>query len=275
MTWSFAERSGELTISDFDKANTGGLRFGGEMTAPGAGSSVYKNQFSGSISGSGMTGSATGSFVNNGNRRCGRSDGQLGGDGRQLSSLGRVRWRRNSQGWSLNWLEQIYTPNSGPRYRHVDQKSKGHRLFEGSAPRAIPPSQSPESSLVSEQGLRPGLADNIDDQDAGQITDQTTSWRNSARDLRTRHIDKSAPKFETAGRQWLCPDTVGTTACRDRCRIVHDVGRLSLCKTCHGILHRSDGGIGATDKFSCVIHSAIRSRARAIRYLTSPSTTAI
>jgi trimeric autotransporter adhesin len=67
MNWSFAQRSGDLTISKFDTAAIpGGLTFQGPMTAPG----VVSNQFGGSLSGSvnnlPLSGSAVGSFVNNG-----------------------------------------------------------------------------------------------------------------------------------------------------------------------------------------------------------------
>jgi hypothetical protein len=65
MNWSFAHRKGDLTISNFDSRHVnGGLTFGsgpyGMTQIPNL------NQFAGSLSGSGLSGSATGSFVNNG-----------------------------------------------------------------------------------------------------------------------------------------------------------------------------------------------------------------
>jgi trimeric autotransporter adhesin len=75
MAWDFNSRSGDLTISKFDRSITpGGLTFSGEMSAPGE-FATGKNQFGGPLSLAntnlpnnlsslnGMTGSATGSFV--------------------------------------------------------------------------------------------------------------------------------------------------------------------------------------------------------------------
>jgi hypothetical protein len=60
MGWNFGTRSGELQISNFDNQNfEGGLTFGGDLTQVPSGA----NQFTGSLSGSSLTGSATGSFV--------------------------------------------------------------------------------------------------------------------------------------------------------------------------------------------------------------------
>ena len=69
MTWDFAARAGDLTISKFDTSVIpGGLTFTGRMTTPGE--LAGKNQFSGSLSGvnlpdnlSDLSGSANGSFV--------------------------------------------------------------------------------------------------------------------------------------------------------------------------------------------------------------------
>jgi hypothetical protein len=83
MTWSFAQRIGDLTISRFDTANFGadGLSFTGAMCAPGvtcgtgnfSGVNVAAgNHFGGPLSGQlpgelgSLSGSAAGSFVNNG-----------------------------------------------------------------------------------------------------------------------------------------------------------------------------------------------------------------
>ena len=74
MTWNFATRSGEFSISRFDtKVSPDGLAFGGPMCAPGVagcGTSAG-NHFGGPLSGklpngAELTGSAAGSFVNNG-----------------------------------------------------------------------------------------------------------------------------------------------------------------------------------------------------------------
>ena len=75
MNWDFNSRTGDLTISKFDKSITpGGLTFTGAMSAPGE-LATGKNQFGGPLSLAnedlpenlsdlnGMTGSATGSFV--------------------------------------------------------------------------------------------------------------------------------------------------------------------------------------------------------------------
>jgi hypothetical protein len=88
MTWSFAQRSGDLAISNFDKPNTGGLSFAGTMTAPGEGTQYTSNQFSGNLSGSGMTGSATGSFVNKGNVAAGGVMGNWGVSGDNYRASG-------------------------------------------------------------------------------------------------------------------------------------------------------------------------------------------
>jgi hypothetical protein len=81
MHWSFADRLGELTISKFDRTNFNdglGLTFSGPMCAPGAlcGSQQHVtaagNHFGGPLSGQlpgglgSLSGSAAGSFVNNG-----------------------------------------------------------------------------------------------------------------------------------------------------------------------------------------------------------------
>ena len=75
MNWDFNARSGDLTISHFDRNITpGGLTFTGEMSAPGE-VATGKNKFSGPLTLdntdlpqnlselNGMTGSATGSFI--------------------------------------------------------------------------------------------------------------------------------------------------------------------------------------------------------------------
>lgn len=75
MTWDFADRTGLMTISQFDRGNFGseGLTFEGSMCAPGnsCGSVPYGNHFGGNISGSlpndtSVRGSASGAFVNDG-----------------------------------------------------------------------------------------------------------------------------------------------------------------------------------------------------------------
>jgi hypothetical protein len=77
MGWEFAKRSGEFSITKFDRANfprTGGLSFRGEMKAPGVLdngiSTDNSNSFSGPIAGNlpgnlgSLSGAARGSFVN-------------------------------------------------------------------------------------------------------------------------------------------------------------------------------------------------------------------
>jgi hypothetical protein len=60
MEWDFHARSGELEIRNFDHQPT----FGGGLTqVPNANEMGYKNQFGGSLSGEGLRGSVTGSFV--------------------------------------------------------------------------------------------------------------------------------------------------------------------------------------------------------------------
>jgi hypothetical protein len=69
MNWDFGTRSGDLTISNFDKGHIdGGLTVSGQMTTPGE--LEGKNKFSGELSGqnlpdnlSDLSGSARGSFV--------------------------------------------------------------------------------------------------------------------------------------------------------------------------------------------------------------------
>lgn len=56
MTWDFGARTGSMTISEFD-----GMAFSGTMNAPPASSAL--NGFDGGLTGSGLTGSANGSFV--------------------------------------------------------------------------------------------------------------------------------------------------------------------------------------------------------------------
>jgi hypothetical protein len=88
MAWDFNSRSGDLTISKFDRSITpGGLTFSGEMSAPGE-LATGKNQFGGPLSLAntnlpnnlsslnGMTGSATGSFV--------RGPSNFNGNGRPI-----------------------------------------------------------------------------------------------------------------------------------------------------------------------------------------------
>ncbi len=78
MTWDFATRDGDLTISKFDTDHIdGGLTFTGHMTTPGE--LEGKNQFNGSLSGvdlpenlSDLSGSANGSFVRGPNNFDGR-----------------------------------------------------------------------------------------------------------------------------------------------------------------------------------------------------------
>jgi trimeric autotransporter adhesin len=74
MNWDFGQRSGDLTISEFDKDTGGrvflpeGLTVSGTMNTPGQldTASLKKNQFGGILTGSGLVGAATGSFVKNG-----------------------------------------------------------------------------------------------------------------------------------------------------------------------------------------------------------------
>ena len=70
MSWNFANRTGDLSITKFDMANTSGLAFSGAMSAPGV--LAAGNHFGGALTGaapngSSLSGSAVGSFVNNGN----------------------------------------------------------------------------------------------------------------------------------------------------------------------------------------------------------------
>jgi hypothetical protein len=58
MTWSFAEREGQATISDFD-----GFNVGGAMSATSLSGSSEPNQFGGPLSGDGLSGALDGSFV--------------------------------------------------------------------------------------------------------------------------------------------------------------------------------------------------------------------
>ena len=57
MNWNFTNRNGDLTISQFDGDHSFGSGPGGMSQIPNL------NQFSGSISGSGLSGNATGSFM--------------------------------------------------------------------------------------------------------------------------------------------------------------------------------------------------------------------
>jgi hypothetical protein len=78
MNWSFAERSGDLTISKFDTSVTPeGLTFTGQMSSPGVADGNFTtpegNHFGGQLTGQlpndlgSLSGNAAGSFVNNGN----------------------------------------------------------------------------------------------------------------------------------------------------------------------------------------------------------------
>ena len=62
MGWDFAKRSGELEISNFDNRSFG-TGAGGLTQVPGPNQSSFINQFSGTFTGEGLTGGATGSFV--------------------------------------------------------------------------------------------------------------------------------------------------------------------------------------------------------------------
>ncbi len=71
MDWNFGQRSGDLTISEFDKSPAflpDGLSVSGKMITPGQidTTSLNKHQFGGVLTGSGLVGAATGSFVKNG-----------------------------------------------------------------------------------------------------------------------------------------------------------------------------------------------------------------
>jgi hypothetical protein len=73
MAWNFAQRSGDLQISKFDTANfNNGLTFSGPMSAPGV---ANGNHFAGPLYGQlpsnlgSLSGSAVGSFVNNGDMK--------------------------------------------------------------------------------------------------------------------------------------------------------------------------------------------------------------
>jgi hypothetical protein len=67
MSWDFGERSGRFDITNFDKPNTAGLNFGGDLSMPGVPTGGL-NKFSGALSGTNenlsyLRGSVTGSFV--------------------------------------------------------------------------------------------------------------------------------------------------------------------------------------------------------------------
>jgi hypothetical protein len=76
MNWDFSKRSGDFAINKFDVShfeNTGGLSFSGAMSAPvNLGGAAINDHFTGSLSGNLpnnlglLSGSAAGSFVNNG-----------------------------------------------------------------------------------------------------------------------------------------------------------------------------------------------------------------
>ncbi len=156
------------------------------------------------------------------------------------------------------------------------KKAKGTVFSRDRRPELFRPASRPKVRWLVKQGLQPGLADNIDDPgcrpnhrpDYGLGETQPAIFEPDT-------LIRAHPNLKQQGGNGYAQIWPEPLLSRDRCRIVHDVGRLSLCKTCPGILQRSGGGIGATDKFSSVSHSAIRSRARAIHYLTLPSTTAI
>jgi hypothetical protein len=91
MTWEFGPRTGNLTIDKFDTANFGsnGLSFTGAMSAPG-----QLNHFGGSLSGSlpsdvSLSGSAAGSFVNDGARKAAGVIGNwnIGGQGYKATGI--------------------------------------------------------------------------------------------------------------------------------------------------------------------------------------------
>jgi hypothetical protein len=77
MSWDFRKRSGLLTISDFDDRS-----FKGTMFAPG------KVQFGGALTGSGLVGAATGSFVANGDNPAGGVMGNFGVIGNHYQATG-------------------------------------------------------------------------------------------------------------------------------------------------------------------------------------------
>ena len=70
MSWDFGVRSGRFDITNFDKLNTGGLNFGGDLSMPGVPTGAL-NKFSGALSAtnelpqnlSDLSGNVTGSFV--------------------------------------------------------------------------------------------------------------------------------------------------------------------------------------------------------------------
>jgi len=91
MKWNFRDRDGDLTISKFDTAHVnGGLTFssgvGGMKQVPA--DFGYKNEFTGVLSGSGMNGSATGSFVNNGSVAAGGIMGNWNVQGQNYQATG-------------------------------------------------------------------------------------------------------------------------------------------------------------------------------------------
>jgi hypothetical protein len=83
MDWNFGQRYGTLEISKFDTAFVveGGLSVSGTMIAPGQVSPDKMNQFGGILSGSGLVGAATGSFVKDGQNVAGGVVGNWGAAG--------------------------------------------------------------------------------------------------------------------------------------------------------------------------------------------------
>jgi hypothetical protein len=86
MNWDFGQRGGDLTISAFDKSPDflpDGLTVSGTMITPGQldTASIKKNQFGGILTGSGLVGAATGSFVKNGDNVAGGVIGNWGAGG--------------------------------------------------------------------------------------------------------------------------------------------------------------------------------------------------
>ena len=88
MNWSFRDRNGDLTISDFDDRSYSTGAHG--LTQP----SLDVNQFSGSLKQTGgpdiglTSGSATGSFVNNGSVAAGGVMGKWGVEGDRYQATG-------------------------------------------------------------------------------------------------------------------------------------------------------------------------------------------
>ena len=78
MSWNFGRRSGTLTISDFDDR-----KFTGLMLAP-----PGKVQFGGALTGQGLVGAASGSFVRNGDNAAGGVMGNFGVTGNRYQATG-------------------------------------------------------------------------------------------------------------------------------------------------------------------------------------------